>query len=79
MCQSAHLIMHGALYYGSQGDWVRLQSWMLRYALSSCFWAKPKDLLISCGISSLAAIQSELLHGSCPLPSSLSKLLDVYE
>lgn len=32
-----------------------------------------------CRISSLAAIQSELLRGSCPFPSSLSKLLEVCE
>ena len=52
---------------------------MLRHALFSCSWAKLEDLLISCGISSLAAIQLELLHGSYPLPSSLSMLLEVYE
>lgn len=62
-----------------QGEQVRLQSWVLRHALFSCSQAKLEDLLISCRISSLAAIQSELLRGSCPLPSSLSKLLEVCE
>lgn len=77
-CQPPRLTTHIALYCGSQT--VRVgKAPELRHALFSCSWAKLEDLLISCGISSLAAIQSELSHGSCSLPSSLSKLLEVYE